>query len=93
MGSGGAAAPEGAGKRFFIRAEDMGEKFSGVLANYCRYVQEPDGLDSNRRRWPTADYWLNLLGAARRIRLYEKPGAEYNLSDLEHYVYLSLIHI
>ena len=30
---------------------------------------------------------MNLLGAARRIRLYEKPGAEYNLSDLEHYVY------
>ena len=30
---------------------------------------------------------MALLGTARRIRLYEKPGAEYNLYNLEQYVY------
>lgn len=50
-------------------------------------MREPDTWDSNKRRWPTVGYWLALLGTAQRIRLYEKPGAEYNLYNLEQYVY------
>lgn len=33
------------------------------------------------------DYWAVLLGSARRIQLYEKPGTDYNLYNLEEYVY------
>lgn len=43
--------------------------------------------DSNKRRWPVADYWAVLLGSARRIQLYEKPGTDYNLYNLEEYVF------
>jgi len=32
-------------------------------------------------------YWMQLLAGAARIRLYQKPGAEYNLENLENFVY------
>ena len=32
-------------------------------------------------------YWAKLLEGVAPIQLYEKPGAEYNLSNLEAYVY------
>ena len=64
----------------------IGQRFCGVLRNYLRYVQDP-GADSNKRRWPTTAYWDRLLDGAAPIRLYEKPGAEYNLMNLEDYVY------
>lgn len=64
----------------------IGERWAGVVRNYLRYVDE-DLFDSNKWRWPVKRYWLDLLGAVEPIRLYQKPGAEYNLSDLEHFVY------
>ena len=65
---------------------DVGLKFSGVLANYVRYVDDA-GSDTNRWRWPMKHYWAELLEGVQSIRLYEKPGAEYNLSKLERFVY------
>lgn len=63
----------------------IGTTFQGVLANYCRFV-EPSGEDSNRWRWPMRQYWADLLDAAAPIRLYTKPGAEYNMLNLETFV-------
>lgn len=68
------------------RSEPIGATFSGVLANYLRFI-EPDGGDSNRRRWPTKAYWQKLLAHAAAIRLYEKPGTEYNMMNLENFVF------
>ena len=65
---------------------EIGVRFSGVLRNYLRYV-DPDDFDSNKWRWPMKWYWEKLLGAVAPIRLYTKPGAEYNLSNLEDFVY------
>jgi len=64
----------------------IGEKFSGVLANYLRFVDE-DETDSNKWRWPIKQYWADFLAGAAPISLYVKPGTEYNLSACEHYVY------
>ena len=64
----------------------IGMKFAGVLGNYLRYIDD-DGLDSNRWRAPMKDYWFNLIAGASRIRLYEKPGTEYNIFNLESFVY------
>lgn len=64
---------------------DIGAKFSGVIRNYVRYVQ-PDDTDSNKWRWPEKEYWSRFLGDAEKISIYEKPGTEYNLSNLENYV-------
>lgn len=63
----------------------VGEVFRGVLFNYLRYVD--DSGDSNRWRWPMKSYWADLLDGATRIRLYSKPGIEYNMINLEHYVF------
>lgn len=45
------------------------------------------GLDTNRRRWPTTSYWKDFLGEVRRIRLYTKPGVEYNRLNLDTFVF------
>lgn len=67
------------------RPEPIGQRFSGVLRNYLRYI-DPTG-DSNRRRWPTKQYWDDLLGEAEKISLYVKPGIEYNLMRLNNFVF------
>lgn len=72
---------------FLQRTEPIGDRFSGVLANYLRFVDEPDGFDSNRWRWPMKSYWARLLDGASRIRIYEKPGSDYNMINLENFVF------
>ena len=37
---------------FIQRTEPIGERWTGVLANYLRFVDEPNGFDTNRWRWP-----------------------------------------
>jgi phage replication initiation protein len=59
--------------------------FMGVLINYLRYV-EPEGGDSNRWRAPMTDYWERFVAHAERIMLFERPGTDYNISDLENFV-------
>ena len=56
----------------------IGERFAGVLENYLRFIDEPDGFDTN---------WARLLDGASRIRLYEKPGSDYNMINLENFVF------
>lgn len=71
---------------FLQQTQPVGECFAGVLGNYLRFVEEPDGFDTNRWRWPMKIYWDKLLDGASRIRLYEKPGADYNMINLENFV-------
>ena len=72
---------------FLQRTEPIGERLGGVLANYLRFINEPDGFDTNRWRWPMKPYWAQLLDGAGRIRLYEKPGSDYNMINLENFVF------
>ena len=65
----------------------IGERYAGVVMNYVRYIDEPDGYDSNRWRWPVKDYWGRFLDCAKAIRLYRKPGIEYNRHKLQDFVY------
>ena len=69
------------------RTEPIGKAFAGVLVNYLRFIQEPDGYDSNRRRWPTKRYCQQLLDGIAPIQLYERPGSEYNMMNLENFVF------
>ena len=64
----------------------FGERFSGVLVNYVRFVEPLEG-DSNKWRWPMKDYWSDFLGDAVKISLYVKPGMEYNIDHLDSYVF------
>lgn len=87
LAPGGAADARREGAKFFIQKAPIGDTFSGVLRNYLRYIEEPDCQDHNRRRWPTKPYWADLLGTARRISLYTKPGVEYNKMNLDAFVF------
>ena len=62
----------------------IGEVMCGVLRNYCCYREE--GIDSNKSRWPIADYWEKLLGEIPRIRLFSAPGEEYNFKKTEDFM-------
>ena len=64
-----------------LNRKSVGAVFSGVLRNYLCYLS-PSG-DSNRSRWPIADYWLALIGTIEPISLWVAPGLDYNLFNLE----------
>lgn len=68
---------------------DVGIKFRGVLSNYARYVDEPDGYDSNRWRWPCKRYWAALLEGVARIQIFTQPGTDYNMVNLETQVFVN----
>lgn len=65
---------------------DIGQLYHGVIHNYLRYV-DPDPSDSNRWRWPMKGYWSDFLGAAAPIRLWQQPGADYNILNCEDFVF------
>lgn len=59
--------------------------FTGVLRNYIQF-RVPNDLDSNKSRWPLADYWSKFLVGAAPLTLWVKPGVEYNLFNLQRFV-------
>ena len=63
---------------------DLRELYLGVLKNYVSF-RVPTG-DSNKRRWPEAEWWSRFLDDAVRISVWSKPGVDYNLSACERYV-------
>lgn len=65
--------------------QTIGERYSGVVMNYLRFVEPVEG-DGNRWRWPIKDYWADFLCNASAIRLYQAPGLEYNLDRCRRYV-------
>ena len=71
---------------FLTNNLDLGMRFRGVLHNYLRFVDDP-GDDINRWRWPMKKYWLNLLDGVGKITIFQMPGAEYNLYNLENFLF------
>ena len=74
---------EGAAKAF-IERQQIGSVYSGILANYLVYCEESN--DKNKSRWPTADYWQELLKGAEAIHIAAKPGVDYNIFHLEAFL-------
>ena len=70
---------------FIQNDADIGKKFLGVVYNYLRYVK-PSKTDTNKRRWPDALYWQKFMQSAEKIRIYTKPGIDYNERNLESFV-------
>lgn len=63
---------------------DIGKVFSGVLVGYLAF--KTPTADSNKSRWPVADYWIDLLGDLEEISYWESPAEEYNAGKLKHIV-------
>lgn len=64
-----------------LKLQDVGKTFCGVLRNYCCFRES--AADTNKSRWPIADYWEKLLQGAERIRLWISPGEPYNFQKTE----------
>ena len=67
-----------------LRDKHVGLVASGVLRNYLCFLT-PTG-DSNKSRWPLADYWDRLLLDMQKISLWVTPGEEYNFAKTEHWL-------
>ena len=59
--------------------------FTGVLRNYLQF-RDPVEQDTNKSRWPIAEYWANFLDGAAPLTLWVNPGSEYNLVNLQRFV-------
>lgn len=77
---------DGNARRFLdlLVLQQVGEVFAKTVNNYLRYVEPGD--DTNKSRWETASWWYNFISVTEKISLYEKPGVEYNIDNLEKYV-------
>lgn len=62
--------------------------FFGVLNNFLRYINPDANNDSNLWRKPCAEHWEKFAHSVtdERISLWVKPGVEYNIMKLDHYV-------
>ena len=68
-----------------LQHSSIQDAYYGVMKNYLSF-REPTA-DSNKRRWPESYFWTKFLGSAIRLSIFVKPGAEYNLSACERYVF------
>lgn len=64
--------------------ESVGVVASGIIRNYCSFVTP--SFDSNRSRWPVAEYWLRVLEGMEKIRVWVSPGEPYNFSKSENHL-------
>lgn len=71
---------------FLLSSGSVGYNFCGVINNYLRFIVRSSS-DSNRRRWPSPEWWNKFLFHADKISLYSRKDIEYNLSRLERYVF------
>lgn len=72
-------------KSLQLNAFGIGYLFLSVINNYIRYVK-PSLTDSNKWRWPNLPYWQKFIADADKIQLYEKPGMDYTILNLESFV-------
>lgn len=72
--------------KLLYQRESIGMVASGIVRNYCMFVTPT--ADTNRARWPIAEYWQRVLDGFEKLRVWVAPGEEYNFSKTEH----QLIH-
>lgn len=73
--------------------DDIGKLYCGVMIDYLRFVQIPNGknIENYKRnehldRLQTAVWWNKFLHNAERIKQLYLPGEEYTINMLAHYV-------
>lgn len=70
----------------FLDGDSIGDLFAGILLRYIRYVED-NQYDMNKWRWSMKPYWCDLVKDAEPIQIAATPGVEYNLSNLENFVF------
>lgn len=70
--------------KLLFQRESIGMVASGIVRNYCMFVTPTS--DSNRARWPIAEYWQRVLEGMEKLRVWQAPGEEYNFSKTENWM-------
>ncbi len=70
---------------FVMLAGDIATNYFGVVNNYLRFVKP--SADTNKRRWEMADWWAAFLETVDRLKIFQRPGVEYDICCLDGYVY------
>lgn len=70
--------------RQLLETRHIGKCASGILRNYLTYRIE--STDSNKSRWPIAEYWDKVILDMDKISLWVSPGEEYNFSKTVHWL-------
>lgn len=72
--------------RGFIKLSgDIRKNYFDVLNNYLRYVI-PSNNTSNNRMLETSPEWLQFIESWETVSIFDKPGVNYNFSNLFGYV-------
>lgn len=71
-------------KGFISLGGDIRKNYFEVLNNYLRYVISSD--DSNKRRLGISPQWLNFIESWESVSIFDKPGMQYNVLNLDNYV-------
>lgn len=66
--------------------EVIDDLYFAVLNHYLRFVEPSE--DSNKSRWDTAAHWVKFASSRtdKAVSLFVKPGLDYNILKLRHYV-------
>ena len=67
--------------KLLFQRESIGLVASGIIRNYCMFVSPTN--DTNRARWPIAEYWQRVLDGMEKLRVWHSPGEEYNFAQKE----------
>lgn len=72
--------------RGFIKLpNDIRKNYFDVLNNYLRYIVPSDNT-TNKCLVPTAPQWLKFIESWETVSIFDKPGVNYNFSNLFGYV-------
>lgn len=66
-----------------IITEDIGLYISKILNQYIRFLEKSS--DSNKSRWPTADYWQAILTTVEKLKLSEIKE-ERKIDDIKNWI-------
>lgn len=69
----------------WISSGDLASVFCGYTLDYLRFLKKPNDR-KNSQRIEVAQFWLDFLHSAERIKFVSKPGVEYNLKKLERFI-------
>lgn len=65
----------------------LGEAFSGVVRSYLLYGYSTTARGHpDQKVWHTFDYWEKMLDSSGALKIYRKPGVDYNFMRMERFL-------
>lgn len=69
---------------FITNDMPLGDLVAGVLRNYINFL-EPDETDTNKSRWPVAQWWTDFLDEVEKLSLTIKKEAK-TIEDVKNWL-------